>query len=140
MVMLKKLIGKFIVCSIFIFLMSFSILEYEKIQTISGQVVSEFPSIQYISQGEAEELIKSRKGVIIIDVRNNNDYIQSHLENAVNIPLREMNEHLKELEQYKENPIILYCSKGNRSKVAAIQLEALGYKNLYVIKEGINDK
>jgi len=138
--MLKKLIGKFIVCSIFIFLMSFSILEYEKIQTISGQVVSEFPSIQYISQGEAEELIKSRKGVIIIDVRNNNDYIQSHLENAVNIPLREMNEHLKELEQYKENPIILYCSKGNRSKVAAIQLEALGYKNLYVIKEGINDK
>ena len=120
--------------------MSLAILDYERLGTVSGQVVSEFPSIQYISQGEAEELIKSRKGVIIIDVRNNNDYIQSHLENAVNIPLREMNEHLKELEQYKENPIILYCSKGNRSKVAAIQLEALGYKNLYVIKEGINDK
>ena len=120
--------------------MSLAILDYERLGTVSGQVVSEFPSIQYISQGEAEELIKSRKGVIIIDVRNNNDYIQSHLENAVNIPLREMNEHLKELEQYKENPIILYCSKGNRSKVAAIQLEALGYKNLYVIKEGINNK
>ena len=140
MVILKKLIGKFIFCSMVIFLMSLAILDYERLGTVSGQVVSEFPSIQYISQGEAEELIKSRKGVIIIDVRNNNDYIQSHLENAVNIPLREMNEHLKELEQYKENPIILYCSKGNRSKVAAIQLEALGYKNLYVIKEGINDK
>lgn len=137
---MKKLIGKFIFCSMVIFLMSLAILDYERLGTVSGQVVSEFPSIQYISQGEAEELIKSRKGVIIIDVRNNNDYIQSHLENAVNIPLREMNEHLKELEQYKENPIILYCSKGNRSKVAAIQLEALGYKNLYVIKEGINDK
>lgn len=137
---MKKLIGKFIFCSMVIFLMSLAILDYERLGTVSGQVVSEFPSIQYISQGEAEELIKSRKGVIIIDVRNNNDYIQSHLENAVNIPLREMNEHLKELEQYKENPIILYCSKGNRSKVAAIQLEAIGYKNLYVIKEGINDK
>lgn len=137
---MKKLIGKFIFCSMVIFLMSLAILDYERLGTVSGQVVSEFPSIQYISQGEAEELIKSRKGVIIIDVRNNNDYIQSHLENAVNIPLREMNEHLKELEQYKENPIILYCSKGNRSKVAAIQLEALGYKNLYVIKEGINEE
>ena len=120
--------------------MSFSILEYEKIQTISGQVVSEFPSIQYISKNQAEELIKDRKEVIIIDVRNNTDYIQSHLQNAINIPVREMNEHLKELEQYKENPIILYCSNGNRSKVAAIQLEAIGYKNLYVIKEGINRK
>ena len=138
--MLKKLIGKFIVCSIFIFLMSLAILDYERLGTVSGQVVSEFPSIQYISQGEAEELIKSRKGVIIIDVRNNTDYIQSHLENAINIPLREMNEHLKKLEQYKEKPIILYCSNGNRSKVAAIQLEALGYKNLYVIKEGINEE
>ncbi|MBQ8993479.1 MAG: rhodanese-like domain-containing protein, partial [Turicibacter sp.] len=126
---MKMLIGKVILCFAFISLMSLAILEYEKVETVSGQIASEFPSIQYISQGEAEELIKSRKGVIIIDVRNNNDYIQSHLENAVNIPLREMNEHLKELEQYKENPIILYCSKGNRSKVAAIQLEALGYKN-----------
>jgi len=139
-VILKKLIGKVIFCSIFIFLMSLAILNHEKIETVSGQMVSEFPSIQYISQGEAEELIKSRKGVIIIDVRNNTDYIQSHLENAINIPVREMNEHLKELEQYKDNIIILYCNNGNRSKVAAIQLEALGYKNLYVIKEGINSK
>ena len=120
--------------------MSLAILDYERLGTVSGQVVSEFPSIQYISKNQAEELIKDRKEVIIIDVRNNTDYIQSHLENALNIPLREMNEHLKELEQYKENPIILYCSKGNRSKVAAIQLEALGYKNLYVIKEGINEE
>ena len=51
-----------------------------------------------------------------------------------------MNEHLKKLEQYKEKPIILYCSNGNRSKVAAVQLEAIGYKNLYVIKEGINEE
>ena len=138
--MLKKLIGKFILCSIFIFLMSFAILENEKLDIVSGQIVSEFPSIQYISKNQAEELIKDRKEVIIIDVRNNTDYIQSHLQNAINIPVREMNEHLKELEQYKENPIILYCSNGNRSKVAAIQLEALGYKNLYVIKEGINEK
>ena len=107
MIMLKKLIGKFILCSIFIFLMSFAILENEKLDIVSGQIVSEFPSIQYISKNQAEELIKDRKEVIIIDVRNNTDYIQSHLENALNIPLREMNEHLKELEQYKENPIIL---------------------------------
>lgn len=84
---MKKLIGKFIFCSMVIFLMSLAILDYERLGTVSGQVVSEFPSIQYISKNQAEELIKDRKEVIIIDVRNNTDYIQSHLENAINIPL-----------------------------------------------------
>ena len=64
-----------------IFLMSLAILDYERLDTVSGQIVSEFPAIQYISKNQAEELIKDRKEVIIIDVRNNTDYIQSHLEN-----------------------------------------------------------
>lgn len=75
---------------------------------------------------------------MIIDVRNNNEYIQSHLENAINVPVREINEHLPKLEQYKDKIIIIYCDTGRRSKTAAIQLKALGYKHLYVIENGVN--
>lgn len=137
---MKGLVWKVIFCSIFISLVSLMIFEYTKIETASGQIISEIQPIQYINESEAEDIIRNNKGVIVIDVRNNKDYIQYHLENSLNIPVREMNEHLKELEQYKDKKIILYCSNGNRSKVAAIQLEALGYKNLYVIKEGIKQK
>ncbi len=135
---MKQLIGKIMFCSIFIFLMLLAILEYEKAQTVNDQVVSEFPAIEYISQNEAEQIITNTKGVVIIDVRNNNEYIQSHLENAINIPVREINEHLPELEQYKDKIIIIYCDTGRRSKTAAIQLKTLGYKHLYVIKNGVN--
>ena len=117
--------------------MILAILEHEAIQPVMIQAVSEFPSIQYISQKEAEQLITKTKGIVIIDVRNNTEYIQSHLENAVNIPMRELNEHLPELEKYKDKPIVIYCDKGYRSKTVAIQLEALGFKRLYVIEDGI---
>ncbi|WP_237297029.1 rhodanese-like domain-containing protein [Turicibacter sp. H121] len=117
--------------------MILAILEHEAIQPVMSGAVSEFPSIQYISQKEAQQLIAKTKGIVIIDVRNNTEYIQSHLENAVNIPMRELNEHLPELEKYKDKPIVIYCDKGYRSKTVAIQLEALGFRRLYVIEDGI---
>ncbi len=51
--------------------------------------------------------------------------------------MRELNEHLPELEKYKDKPIVIYCDKGYRSKTVAIQLEALGFRRLYVIEDGI---
>ena len=129
---MRQFVGKLAFCLVFIFLMILAILEHEAIQPVMSQAVSEFPSIQYISQKEAEQLITKTKGIVIIDVRNNTEYIQSHLENAVNIPMRELNEHLPELEKYKDKPIVIYCGK-----TVAIQLEALGFKRLYVIEDGI---
>lgn len=134
---MRQFVGKLAFCLVFIFLMILAILEHEAIQPVMSGAVSEFPSIQYISQKEAQQLIDKTKGIVIIDVRNNTEYIQSHLENAVNIPMRELNEHLPELEKYKDKPIVIYCDKGYRSKTVAIQLEALGFRRLYVIEDGI---
>ena len=133
---MRQFVGKLAFCLVFIFLMILAILEHEAIQPVMSQAVSEFPSIQYISQKEAEQLITKTKGIVIIDVRNNTEYIQSHLENSVN-PMRELNEHIPELEKYKDKPIVIYCDKGFSIKTVAIQLEALGFKRLYVIEDGI---
>lgn len=134
---MRQLVGKIAFCLVFIFLMLLAILEHESIQPVSSQVASEFPSIEYISQKEAEQLIARTKGIVIIDVRNNTEYLQSHLENAINIPMREINEHLPELEKYKDKPMVIYCNAGYRSKIVAIQLEALGFRRIYVIEHGI---
>lgn len=135
---MKRLVGKIIFCLIFIFLMIVAIIDYHESDRNTSQPVSAISVVHYISQQEAEKLLKETKGTIVIDVRNNSEYIASHLENAINIPSRELNEHLNELEIYKDKTIILYCQSGHRSKMVALQLEALGYKNLYVIEGGIN--
>lgn len=118
--------------------MTVAIIDYHESDRNTSQPVSTISVVHYISQQEAEKLLKETKGNIVIDVRNNSEYIASHLENAINIPSRELNEHLNELEIYKDKTIILYCQSGHRSKTVALQLEALGYKNLYVIEGGIN--
>ena len=135
---MKRLVGKITFCLIFIFLMTVAIIDYHESDRNTSQPVSTISVVHYISQQEAEKLLKETKGTILIDVRNNSEYIASHLENAINIPSRELNEHLNELEIYKDKTIILYCQSGHRSKTVALQLEALGYKNLYVIEGGIN--
>lgn len=51
---MRQFVGKLAFCLVFIFLMLLAILEHETIQLVSSQVVSELPSIEYISQKEPE--------------------------------------------------------------------------------------
>ncbi len=39
----------------------------------------------------------------------------------------------------KQSRIILICSTGNRSKMAAERLKSVGYKNVYSVKGGVNE-
>ena len=124
---MKKLVGKIAFCLIFILLMIFAILEYQETDVTTSQFISDTSAVHYISQEESEQLMNETKGVIIIDVRNKSEYIKSHMENSINIPSRELNEHLNELEIYKDKAIILYCDSGSRSRTVAIQLDAFLY-------------
>jgi rhodanese-related sulfurtransferase len=80
-----------------------------------------------ISQ-EVENLLN--QGAIVIDVRTKEEYDIKHYKNALNIPYDEIENHLKELEQYKEKPIILYCRTGRRSGIAKEILEKYGFKRV----------
>ena len=59
-------------------------------------------------------------------------------EEAILIPLYDLKEKLKEKETDKQRAIVLYCSSGARSKQAKIQLEQMGYNNVFHIKGGLN--
>ena len=72
-----------------------------------------------------------RKDTIIIDVRTNDEYREGHIENAINIPLREIEkENLDSIPNKKAN-YILYCDSGSRSREATKKMAFLGYKNVY---------
>ena len=79
---------------------------------------------------EVKELMKKEE-TIIIDVRTNEEYKEGHIENAINIPLREIEkENLDSIPNKKAN-YILYCASGTRSREATKKLAFLGYKNVY---------
>lgn len=61
----------------------------------------------------------------IVDVRTRQEFQAGHLEGSTNIPLQELDRSLLKLRRMKQ-PIITCCRSGNRSGMAARQLNAQG--------------
>lgn len=68
----------------------------------------------------------------LLDVRSPAEYIQGHIPGSMNIPLHNL-EEIAFLVEDKENPLYLYCQSGNRSRMAAMQLAEMGYRNVHNI-------
>jgi phage shock protein E len=69
------------------------------------------------------------KGAIIIDVRSKHEYQEGHIKGSVNIPLKNLNEHLFKLNKVK--PIITCCASGARSATAKSFLKSNGFSEVY---------
>ena len=89
-----------------------------------------------ISQDEAKKMMKDEKNYIILDVRTKEEYYDNHIDNAINIPLNEI--ETSTLLKDKEQIIFVYCQSGKRSKEASDKLANLGYTNVYDIG-GLNN-
>jgi len=76
-----------------------------------------------------ETLLKAHEavdnGALIIDVRTTEEYKTSHIEGAVNIPIKVFKTQLSKLD--KERSIVVYCASGSRSAHAAKFLKEKGY-------------
>ncbi|MGC6230097.1 thiosulfate sulfurtransferase PspE [Hafnia paralvei] len=69
-----------------------------------------------------------------IDVRTPDQYQETHVKGAVNIPLKQLDQRISEVTQDKNDTLHLYCNTGNQSGKAEKLLQNMGYKN--AINEG----
>ena len=76
-----------------------------------------------------KEILKN-EDVTVVDVRNNWEYDEEHVNNAVNIPLNEIPARIDEIRKLN-GPVILYCRSGNRSGAAVHILKQAGITNVY---------
>lgn len=72
-----------------------------------------------------------RAGVLIIDLRDREDYLKGHIPSAVNIPYDKLEDEKRNINQ--NNLLIFYCDRGHISLMAARDLMKHGYhiKSLY---------
>ena len=81
------------------------------------------------SYDEAMEIYK-RTNALLIDVRTPEEYIEKHIDGAINIPVYEIDNIKNEIID-KNKVILLYCKTGKRSKMVKQVLLQNGYKNVY---------
>ena len=88
-------------------------------------------SYQQITQEEAKEMMDTQE-VIILDVREQDEYDGGHIPGAVLLPVGTIDETTAaEVIPEKDSTVLVYCRSGNRSKTASSTLAELGYTNIY---------
>ena len=88
-------------------------------------------SYQQISQEEAKEMMDTQE-VIILDVREQDEYDSGHIPGAVLLPVGTIDETTAaEVIPEKDSTVLVYCRSGNRSKTASSMLAELGYIGIY---------
>ena len=75
---------------------------------------------------EVRGLVES--GAYIVDVREENEFANGHLNGAHNIPLSQLEERMNEIP--KDVPVYLHCRSSQRSYYAVCRLQSYGYTNV----------
>ncbi|MDP2804487.1 MAG: rhodanese-like domain-containing protein [Gallionellaceae bacterium] len=80
----------------------------------------------------------NQQGALLLDVREPEEYKAVHAVNAQLIPLGQLGDRLKEIETYKDKPVVVICRSGNRSAKAVSMLQGAGYTNVNNVSGGTN--
>jgi rhodanese-related sulfurtransferase len=91
-----------------------------------------------ISSEQLRDKLKNKESLVLLDVRNPNEYEQMRLGIGERlIPLGQIRNRINELPEDKNTEIITWCKISLRGYEAALILQANGYKNVKVLEGGI---
>ena len=94
-------------------------------------------SKKIISVKESVVLI-NRQPIILVDVRNANEFKIAKIDNSLNVPLDQLAENIDKLKKNPNKTIVVYCQKGFRSAQAVKILYKLGIDNAVSIEGGLD--
>ena len=81
---------------------------------------------------EAHQFLQLHPEAVLVDVREEAEYITGHARDAELLPVDELDAESADLViGPKETPVLVYCRTGRRSREAAQKLEELGYTEVY---------
>jgi len=89
-----------------------------------------------LSPHEATLLI-NREDAIVLDIRDSNNFAKGHITRAINIAHADLNAKLKQLDKYKEKPIIICFVTGQPHNKVGRVLKENGFTKIYHLKGGI---
>src|ERR687897_42840 len=94
--------------------------------------------IHEVDPKDVHELQQNGNGAVIVDVREQHEFEQSHVPGAVHVPRGHLESRIEGAVGDRSKRVILYCASGSRSALAAHTLqEHLGYEDVASMRGGI---
>lgn len=87
------------------------------------------------SNEEVEEKMMDDADIVLLDVREPEEFALNHIPGAINIPLGDVEKRASELD--KEKDMYIICRTGNRSDMAARILSTLAFKKVFNVIPGM---
>jgi hydroxyacylglutathione hydrolase len=95
----------------------------------------DFNTAPLISARDMKNIKNGYDHVCLVDIRTPQEYEQGHLSGTVNVPVQELRSRYVELNA--EHHLILLCSTGFRSSLAASILKQKGFKKISHLAGGM---
>jgi len=94
------------------------------------------PYVKEITIDEARERLKKNSQVVLMDVREDDEWKKEHAAEAIHLSKGVLERDLEEMFPDVNREIIMYCGGGYRSVLTAEVAQKMGYKNVYSLKGG----
>jgi rhodanese-related sulfurtransferase len=111
-----------------------------------SQLIAEtVPLIRELFPWDVESLMDTEPELLLLDVREPNEFEALHIRGSLNIPrgiLETACEYGYEetepvLASARDREIVVICRSGNRSALAALSMQVLGYQKVSSLKTGL---
>jgi rhodanese-related sulfurtransferase len=103
---------------------------------VGGELRHRFGKVKDIAPFEATRLI-NHENAVLVDMRNDKDYRDGHIVNAVHVPA-EKHDAAGKLDKYRDRPLIICCRSGNQSLKLCTELSKKGFASVYNLKGGLH--
>lgn len=113
--------------------------DYQKLVTTALKSVGE------VMPWDLAEEIKQNPDLILLDIREQDEFEMMHIQNSIHVPRGRLegacvwnyDDTVPILAQAREQNIVLICRSGNRSVLAALTMQQMGFENVRSLKLGI---
>ena len=103
---------------------------------IGGEIRQRLSGVSEIGPVEATRML-NHDNAVMIDMREDKDYREGHIINAVHAPAGKLDNYMGKLEKYRDRPLIVYCRSGQRSTAVCSKLRKQGFESVYNLKGGV---
>jgi rhodanese-related sulfurtransferase len=100
-------------------------------------ITSSNAGISAISVSEAV-LLMNRARLFILDVRDEAEFAEGHIQGAKHMPLAKLDERIQELAKQKTKAVLVVCQRGMRSNTACKILTSNQFTQVYGLQGGLD--
>lgn len=93
--------------------------------------------IMEISTSDLRARLDAGEDIMLLDVRQPEEYAEQHIPNSILVPLGELPDRIDEIEEYRDKEIVVICRSGNRSGQACMFLTMSGFGHVMNMRGGM---